>query len=239
MSSISKNWINEVYVSLTDTLANSEHKISSGITKKTFGNDKITEAAMDSLMSSISGLSSNYFIGTYADCFSPNDPLTNVTKGDEILEETKNEIDNYVTKILQICGNIISTTGSASGCTDKGNSFRGNSGCTDKGNTFTGSSGCTDKGNTFTAASGCTNYGNNFSAASGCNRCETTFTAASGCNRCGNTFRGASGCTDNGNSFSGASGHGNRGNGTDGNFRAASGNGNRGNNFRPRQTVNG
>lgn len=82
MSLISKNWINEVYISLTDTLANTDHKISSGITKKTFSaGEKITADSLNALVSSISGLSSNYFLKNYATCFTDNEALNNVNAG--------------------------------------------------------------------------------------------------------------------------------------------------------------
>ena len=248
---IEKNWINDVYTSLTDTLANDQHKITSGITKKTFNSgSKATAAGINTLINEIKGLRSNEFLGRYADCFTGNETLNTTTSGAKILDDTKEQIDNYVTKILQICGNkATSQVVFESGCTDKGDNFERHfeSGCTDKGDNFERhpATGCTNQGNDseyhpFSTYSGHTNEGNNFKPAT----CGRNF---GGCidnrqSRCikNVVFNGnsATGNTNKGNNFKPSfnadrnfTGNVNQGN----DFQAAfsSGDINKGNDFRP------
>lgn len=208
---IEKNWINDVYTSLTDTLANDQHKITSGITKKTFAaGSKATAAGINTLINEIKGLRSNEFLGRYADCFTGNEVLNTTTSGTKILDDTKEQIDNYVTKILQICGNkATSQVVFESGDTNKGNDFERHSatGDTNHGDNFERhpATGCTNKGNDseyhpFSTYSGNTNKGNNFEPATcgrnfgGCinnsqSRC-TRNTVFSGNSSTGNTNKG-------------------------------------------------
>ena len=226
---IEKNWINDVYTSLTDTLANDQHKITSGITKKTFNSgSKATAAGINTLINEIKGLRSNEFLGRYADCFTGNEVLNTTTSGAKILDDTKEQIDNYVTKILQICGNkATSQVVFESGNTNMGNTFRSypETGDTNKGDDFTRhpatgdtnhvddftrypATGDTNKGNDseyhpFSTYSGCTNRGNDFEPPS----CRGNF---GGCvnnsqSRCfrNSVFSGnsATGNTNKGNDF--------------------------------------
>lgn len=228
---IEKNWINDVYTSLTDTLANDQHKITSGITKKTFNSgSKATAAGINTLINEIKGLRSNEFLGRYADCFTGNETLNTTTSGAKILDNTKEQIDNYVTKILQICGNkATSQVVFESGCTDKGDNFERHfaTGDTNKGDNFERhpATGCNHNGNDFERhpATGCTNKGNDseyhpFSTYSGNTNKGNNFEPAT----CGRNFGG---CINNSQSrctknvvFSGNS---------------ATGNTNKGNNFKP------
>ena len=189
MSLISKDWINEIYVSLTDTLANTDHKITSGITKVTYSaGDSVTQSGISSLIAAIKGLSTNHYIGTYADCFVNNETLDTPAQKSLIDSITKEQIDNYVTDILKICGNQVLTAGTSLGNTN----YRRASGCTD----FTGDFGCTD----FTRSSGHTNYqraffSDFFIAERGCTNVTgsgCTDVRGSGCT----DSHGASGCTN-------------------------------------------
>ena len=244
---LTKDWINTVYTNLTDTLANSEHNINSGITKKTFGQEIITDDQINILMNSIQALSNNTYIKNYADCFKNNDSLDTVNTDSVIKEVTKTQIDNYIEDILDICQNQVKTTIAATGNTNYSNNFSSAMGNTNKGNNFSEASGCTNYGNVLIAATGDTNYGNNFSRAFFSQICGNNFREASGCANCGDnfTFTGynnvgkvntASGKTNQGNNFyffatrSASKGVG--GTGFTDNFKVVSGgNTNKGNNF--------
>lgn len=250
---VTKDWINTVYVNLTDTLANSEHNINSGITKKTYGQEIMTDDQINSLIDSIRSLSNNIYIKNYADCFKNSDPLDKVSTDTIIKGVTKTQIDNYIEDILDICQNQVQSTIAATGNTNHINNFSPASGCTDKGNNFSPASGCTNYGNNFSPASGCTNNGNNFRAGnsnvghgSGNTNKGNNFvffstnSASKGVGgRCADFFRATrSGNTNQGNNFrrptfatesnaGGGSGNTNKGN----NFRSASGFANNGNTF--------
>lgn len=168
---IEKNWINDVYTSLTETLANDQHKITSGITKKTFASgSKATAAGINTLINEIKGLKSNEFLGRYADCFTGNEALNATTSGTKILDDTKEQIDNYVTKILQVCGNkATSEVIFTSGCTKCGDNLREypETGCTNiERETFHPETGCTNaeraQFHPFSTYTDCTDKENNF-----------------------------------------------------------------------------
>lgn len=257
---IEKNWINDVYTSLTDTLANDQHKITSGITKKTFAaGSKATAAGINTLINEIKGLKSNEFLGRYADCFTGNEALNITTSGAKILDDTKEQIDNYVTKILQICGNkATSQVVFESGNTNKGNDFerhsatgdtnKGNDlehhpaiGCPNRGNNFEYhpfSTLCTDKGDNFRAPTCAGNFAgcvNNSQRPCGRN---TVFGGNSGTGKTNegnkpafNHFRNFTGDTNKGDDFQAAFNSGCAHNGND--FQAAFGSGctDKGNDF--------
>lgn len=244
---IEKNWINDVYTSLTDTLANDQHKITSGITKKTFNSgSKATAAGINTLINEIKGLRSNEFLGRYADCFTGNEALNTTTSGAKILDDTKEQIDNYVTKILQICGNkATSQVVFESGCTKYGDTYVHHpaTGCTQCVDNLEEhpATGCPDRGNDFgyhPFSTRCGDRGNDYRAPV----CAGNF---AGClnksqKPCGrNTVFGGNegtGCTNQGNkpafnqhrNFTGETNQGN-------NFRAAftTGCAKDGNDYRP------
>ena len=250
---VTKDWINTVYVNLTDTLANSEHNINSGITKKTYGQEIMTDDQINSLIDSIRSLSNNIYIKNYADCFKNSDPLDKVSTDTIIKGVTKTQIDNYIEDILDICQNQVQSTIAATGNTNHINNFSPASGCTNNGNNFRAGnsnvgygSGNTNKGNNFVffstnsaskgvggrcadffraTRSGNTNQGNNFRRPTFAT--ESNAGGGSGNTNKGNNFRSASGFANNGNTFSGASGFTNKGN----NFSPASGFTNYGNTF--------
>lgn len=174
-SKLQSDWINQVYTDLTDTLANDDHKITSGITKKIYSStSKITAQSVNDLITSIKSLSDNNFIKKYADCFKNEETLTTPTTKAPIKETTKNEIDNYMEDILKICGNTIATTTGNNNCGDNffesgcnfcENNYRwplfwtenGGRGSNGRDNTNNGQgSGCTNRCSAFRRG-GCTN----------------------------------------------------------------------------------
>lgn len=209
MGQLKKEWFEDAYISLTDTLNDSSHKISSGISKVS-PSSIIKDEEINGLINSIKSLSSNFYLKNYADCFINEKTLDNINEDEIIKIATKNQIDEYITDILNICGNVTQEEQAASGCTKCTTTFRaasngttftaarnGNNFTTSNGTTFraatrTGNSntGTVTNGTTFRAGSGCTNRNANSNFSKGDSSCSET------CTQQGNNFRAGSGCTN-------------------------------------------
>lgn len=193
-SKLQSDWINQTYTDLTDTLANDEHKIVSGITKKTFSpTSKVTAQSISDLITSIKSLNNNNFIKNYADCFKNNEDLTIPTAKNPIKETTKTEIDNYMDDIMRICGNEITTNYPSTGFNQGDNNFHPARGCFHYINNFRSNS------NTPTFATEGSGFGRWGSGAGkpNSNAGDSTHT---GYTQCGDDFQdafGNSNCTDN------------------------------------------
>lgn len=219
---ITADWLNQIYVDLTDTLANSDHNITSGITKVSVAaGDKLLASTVNTLIDNIKSLQNNSFIKSYADAFKNGEALDSVTAGAKVASTTKEQIENYMTDILDICQNIITSQGGASGDTNNSNTFSAASGNTTNVTNFSPGGGVAVNVTTFRAATGDGFNSTNFSPASGCTQRSTTFRAGSGFtntsdNNRVNNFSAAGGNTNNSRTFRAASG--NTTNGT--NFQA-------------------